>query len=258
MITITIKYFIFIGAYFILSCKLLAQVNTYVEYDINFKFVKGIYLTFDEFRNNNPSIQNDFYLIDKNTVTYFSELNSIKFMENYPFRQRKVSYSHLNNDSILLPLEDIWGFTDSEFVYFFKGYKIYRVNRVGIISEVEEWDKKYFFKSKTAKDTYLFENFWETGNIVEKSPTVYENASDPCKFSIFGTKLSTWYLNLKTGNLFLHSKFSEEIENTIQEDEDIYNQYLNDSIKYQRKIYKSYRYYLLFSKKYPVYFPQSN
>lgn len=239
-----------------LPAQIIAE---YVESDINFKLTRGIYLTYDEFIENNPSIQNDFYILDKEKNIHFPELDPIKFMEHYPFRNRGILYIDDNKDTITVLLKDIWGFSDGENVFFFKDYHMYRIKKIEIISEVEEWDKKYFFRARTPSDgENLAIKSWDAGKIFENPfPGVYENSPNPKKFNFLELKLSRWFLDLRTGNLFLHTKFCDQIENIIKDDDELFNQYKSDSIKYKREMYKAYRYYLKYCENNPVYFPVS-
>lgn len=225
----------------------------YVEYDKTFQFEKGIYCSFDEFQNNNPTIRNDFSIMKKESIEFFLSLESKELIQYYPFQNEKISFVNKVGDTVTFFLKSIWGFSDSEDVYFFKNKKIFKLKQIDVLSEVELWDKKYFFMSKPSSNSEI-DRSWDYNMTGSRYTSNFEQAT----FDILGPRLNGYFLNLKSDSLFTKSQFCDQVENIIVEDSVIFHQYQNDQIKYKKEIYKAYRYYLLYCEKHPVYFPDSN
>ncbi len=245
----------------LVTCQDLSSQRSlrYVEYDQTFQFVEGIYCSYDEFLNNNPSIRNDFLIISKKSKDFLHSLDPQKIMQYFPFHNEKICYVNEVGDSTSLLLNEIWGFSDSEDIYFFKKSRIYRLKQIDVICEAELWDKKYFFRARTPGDDANFaDKTWNLGKIVGGNSNVYENSPNPGKFNFLNPRLNGWYFDLRADSLFSNNQFCDQIENIIIEDSLIFNQYQNDPVKYKLKIYKSYRYYLLYCDKHPVIFPIPN
>jgi len=110
-----------------------AQVDTLVRYTPNFQFKDGVYMSIEEFQANCPSlVQSDIY--DRKG----------RPAEGLWTENKKLYV--LRNDSLdLLPMNDIWGFSERGKVYLVKDGRQKRLQIIGsichivLIEEVEDF-----------------------------------------------------------------------------------------------------------------------
>ena len=92
----------------LLSCNLLLILNMYGQYPIQIDSAKirGIYKSFDEFKNNSPSVLIDFTIEEKSTGTG-------SFGAGEKVIQYKIKVANDKKSQI----DSIWGFCDGQDVY---------------------------------------------------------------------------------------------------------------------------------------------
>lgn len=105
--------FIFFSFLFIIKLNAQAIEEDLVQYSANYQFVEGIYLNFDEFKNNKPSIIKD----------YKNEGSAIKVYNDSAKR-------YLPIDPLL-----IWGYSDGKNIYVSIENGFWKIVNIGQLSQ---------------------------------------------------------------------------------------------------------------------------
>lgn len=116
---------IFIGivSLLVLGNKGYAQVDT-IKYQIDFRFADGIYRTFEEFKNNSPSIKSNAIIKNNPGVQFF--IGSAAKIE-------KISYYDSTGSIHNLKRSEVWGYCSRGFVHVLYNDAYYRVLKIGLI-----------------------------------------------------------------------------------------------------------------------------
>ena len=112
---------IFITVFILLSLPLIHCQDTLnmIPYHLDFRFVKGVYRTFEEFRENSPSIQYNYEVV-------FTTTNDRKSRKKDYVKYLDPATGNYEN----LFQGDIWGFTDGNAVYKLYGDVFFRLGEI--------------------------------------------------------------------------------------------------------------------------------
>jgi hypothetical protein len=142
------------------------DTNTYmVKYSHDFKFSDGIYMSFDEFKNNAPSIKKFEVYKDKNNAD-----------ESYIIL--KSTKTDSLGETTNMVVQNCYGFSKNGVLYFSNG--IYGFNRLFIMGAL----------------SLLLDDLQTKVNLDE----IY---ADPSTLNILPTEISEMFLDLETGEIFL-------------------------------------------------------
>ena len=116
------KYLIIILSFFLFTLS-FAQSDSLVAYDYSFSFKSGIYLNFNDFRNNSPLPFESLTYPDYSNNDFFDALDTISY----------ITYNDKHGISITLPYSSIWGFSKNGKPYIFWSEKTNLIPYVGSV-----------------------------------------------------------------------------------------------------------------------------
>ena len=100
---------------------------------------------------------------------------------------------------------------------------------------------------------------YERDHLTKKQPGSLEgissieiDLSEKMYFSLYSTG---HFLNLKTGKIQYPFDFAKEVEKIIESDEQLCQEFTNDTIQYESMKIKTYKYFLLYRERNPVDYP---
>lgn len=125
----------FIGICMLYSSMSFSQSDS-IKYSFGFKFTDGIYLTFEEFKNNDPSIKEK-VIISDNPQTQFLIGNFLK-VENISYYDPSGNVQQLNR-------KEVWGFCSNGSVYIMFKDNFHRVFKIGSIMHFVEEHNRFFY-----------------------------------------------------------------------------------------------------------------
>jgi len=258
--------------------------------DYDFEFKEGIYLSFEEFRKNDPSGGTEFskegntYQIEEE-VEFLVE-TKIYFTKSHKLNKMiKIKYRESGDTSV--PLSSIWGCSTNGNIYVVVGDALYGFIKYATISTLnlsftaKEMDDMY---SQTAISKQLLDKGYPgNGTVYYRTPpppkSYYESSETkkprvPVLFRTKHTKMVQLspMINLRDGEVIFDTKRMRKI---IQQDEDIFQEYYFKVYggKYngealeetnfrskQRKLEHAALYMAIqkYNAKYPIYFPIAN
>lgn len=138
-----------------------------IPYYIGFRFVKGVYRTYDEFRRNSPSILYNYQVVFTST----KDLKEIKKDYVKYYNPQKGKYEKLFEG-------DIWGFTDGKVVYklyknlFFKLGEIKPIMWISSNTETLEVHTLAFPRAYTKFESYSLIYDFENDTVYSPRNTV--------------------------------------------------------------------------------------
>ena len=211
----TITAFIFTAL--ISGFSSLFSQNDSVKYTPDFKFVDGIYRTFEEFKENNPSIKRKAVLDDNPGMQFFVG----RFT-----KAEKIAYKDSTGNMQIIKRKDVWGYCSNDVVYIKYNRNFHRILKIGSII--------FFIELYNTSTTYY---------------------QDPIKFiPYFRTNSSIEYqyiIDFKTGDILKY-----DLNNFLAllfDDKDLYNKFM--AIPSDRKRKKQmFNYLNKFNERNPVYF----
>jgi len=208
-----IVWFFILSPYYLFS---QTDSKSLVDMEVVNKLSKGIYLSFDEFKNNNPSITGEFDVTNENpNYILYPEENNKYFISYYDHLGGKVDTN----------LEGIWGFNDGFGIYIIHNNKPYKIVFFGAIS-ILQYENHY--KRNIAA---------QTASLVLFGRTVTE-----------GHKIKLLYFSPLHGGIFKYNE--EDFKQLLSKDQNLLQNYSNDAsikLNIKRSVYLE-----KFNNKYPI------
>ncbi|WP_156026962.1 hypothetical protein [Sporocytophaga myxococcoides] len=202
-------------------CVNADPADSLVVYTPEFKFKRGIYLTYEDFKNNSPlplsAVKTD---LDSNSVHFFKDLLS-----------HKKIYIYDNGQLRLLKNTEYWGYSDGRRVYCNSYGRFSRLDIIGSIC--------FFVKISPMLD--LNDAFYSHAytNITRK------NMMDPGR----KTQADKYIMNFENGEVFLLNK--KQLVSLLSKDAEL----LNDYNKYKgKKDVKTFMFIMKYNQKHPISF----
>jgi hypothetical protein len=195
--------------------------DSLVVYTPDFVFKRGIYLTYEDFKNNSPlplsAIKSN---LDTNSVHYFKDLLS----------QRKI-YIYEDGKQRLLRNNEYWGYSDGRRVYCNSYGRFARLDIIGSIC--------FFVKVSPMLD---FNDLYYSHAYTH---ITRRNLMDPGK----KTQADKFIMNFETGEVFLLTK--KQLVNLLAKDPEL----LEDYKKFKgKKDVKTFMFILKYNQKHPITF----
>lgn len=206
---------IFLLTIYIASSK--SQSDT-IMYSKKFKFNDGIYITYNDFKNNKPSI-----LFEK----YINKSNTTKISIEDLFNKKKIHYYNENNNENEIYTKNIWGFCYKNKIYYQYRRYFYNIDIIGSIM--------LFYKSEQKPKQIVILSS-------DNKNAVSINASSRNIFQM---------IEFKTGDYYECSV--ENFKKILIADKELYDEYnlIKDE---QEQKYKFYSFLIRFNEKHPIYF----
>jgi len=192
-----------------------------VKYTPAFKFTDGIFLNFQQVKNNNPVPKSQILTtIDYNSFDFYDKLFENKFITIYDNLgiQKKIE------------VKKIWGFSNKGIIFINMNDEFNRIPVFGSIS--------HFIANKTVQ---------------EYNPYRYNNSyyyyNDPYSTK---TVMVQYLLDFDTGNIYDFTIGS--VEKIISKDIELYEEFSKLSNRKKKKL--KFLYIRKYNQKHPVYFPK--
>ena len=117
------------------STNLFSQ-NDSIKYTFNYRFVDGIYRSFEEFKKNDPSIDEKAIIADNPEVQFlignFAKVEKIAFLDSTGQLQK-------------LKRDEVWGYCSKGAVYIMVNNNFHRIVKIGSIMHFAESHNKFFY-----------------------------------------------------------------------------------------------------------------
>jgi hypothetical protein len=202
----------------IVYCQSDTTKNNFIEYSSDFKFEDGIYLDFNQVKNNSP--------VTKSKIVTTYDSKSFEFYENLMSEKLITIYDDFGTE-IQIKTENIWGYCNNGAVYIQKNE---RFNRLGVIGSI-----CHFVAYETVYDnTYPYTYGYDTYNY----PTT-------------STELRQYLLNFGTGDIYDYTVKSLEI--LLMQDPELYDEFNN--LKNRKKKNLTFVYIRKYNEKNPLLIP---
>lgn len=214
---------------FLYATTILAQAqdSTKTPYTPDFEFKDGIYLTFEQFKNNSPLPKYKIITnVEKKTPIYLAEVlkaDTIYFIGN-------------NGEIIAFPKSKIWGYCENNTVFIYYNKKF---NRVLIIGKIG------FFISQVTVTSTVYDNM--------DYPYYYY---DPLNYPISGSprtvkndEILRYMIDFNTGEVLPFDY--KNLEVLLSSDTKLYSEYLSLSKRKRKKLI--FMYIRRFNERNPLY-----
>lgn len=209
-----------------------------VKYTFDFKFEEGIYLTFEEFKFNNPS------LAISDIIRIVPKRND----NNYISRPiRKIYYYSKDGEEQFLKIYDIWGICNRKSIFIRLDNKLNKFIQIGTLT--------YFIQNKKDVTTRDFTD--GSGGVGTANPHSlpqpselpegpHKNHSEYLKYNL------PCILDFETGEVlyFTRENFIKKLKN----DRQLYEEYISITDTKQQ-YYKMLQFLRKYNEKTPIYFP---
>ena len=206
--------YIFFFVLIVYSCNLQSQGN-FVKYTFDFEFEEGLYQTFDEFKNNSPSIKS-YIIVKKNDafLEQFQEKVSVK----------RVEYIDSDRKQRSLSRKEVWGVCSDGKVYILINRSFQRIDKIGSMI--------YF--------TAQLEPEYVAGSARSGPGTVTGVSTVGC------------LLDFQTGEILSYSY--KDFLTVLERDGELYNEFISIKGKKKRK-HKMFSYMRKYNERNPIFFP---
>ncbi|MBI3502352.1 MAG: hypothetical protein HY063_11215 [Bacteroidetes bacterium] len=212
------KYFAIV--LFFISSLLLSQEKK-VQYTKDFDFKNGIYLSFSDFKNNNPVLASKIIsAYNKSDRDFFEKVlskNSFSILDSSGKEQQYKTH-------------DIWGFCQNGTVYINYGADYSRVTIIGSIS--------HFVASVQRQIGGMYDPFYYNDPFYNPTRFVYVSEQ--------------FILDYETGKI---SEFNmQNMELLLSRDEELFKEF--SALKKKQKRDSIFLYLRKYNEKHPIYFPE--
>ncbi len=218
---------------FSVSISLTAQNDLiptgFVVYTPAYKFKEGIYLSFEQLKNDNP--------IPKTQILSETDYNSFEFFETLFNNSEITLYDELGVKQNI-KTDKIWGFSDKGVLYVNLNDDFHRIPVFGSISHFIA-DKIYNDYDPYGYSPYSYNNRYNSN---------YYNDSRTTK-----TVMVQYLLDFETGKFYEFNTNSVEL--LISKDQDLFEEFSKLSGRKKNKL--KFLYIRKYNQKHPVYFPQN-
>ncbi len=197
------------------------ELSNKVKYTPAFKFSDGIFLNFQQVKDNNP--------IPKSQILTTIDYNSFDFY-NRLFENKYITvYDNLGIQKKIL-VKSIWGFSDKGVLYINLNDEFNRIPVFGSIS--------HFTANKTVQeyDPYRYNNSYYYYNEPYSTKTV----------------MVQYLLDFETGKVYVFSVNS--VESILMKDPELYEEFSKLSNRKKKKL--KFLYVRKYNQKHPIYFPK--
>jgi hypothetical protein len=195
------------------------------KYTPDFKFIEGVYVSFDQVKTNNP--------LPKTRIITNYDYNDPEFFEKL-FQKDVISYFDNLGSRAELKVKNLWGYSRNGFIYIKMEDGFFRITLIGAIC--------HFVASQTVYNNY-------------NSPYNYNyNYYDPYMMnpsSSTSTEMRQYILDFTTGRVLDYTE--ESLEVVLMNDPELHDEFvsLNNKKKKQLKFF----YIRKYNERNPLFFP---
>ncbi len=205
-----------------------ADSSNMVEYNSDFQFKEGLYLSFEDVKTNSP--------LPKSRIISEYDYNDPDFLDKVLVKTSVYYYDNLGNRNKLDP-DKIWGYSRNGFIYINIDDDFFRITLIGSIC--------HFIASHTTYADYY------------NSPYYYNSYYyDPYRIpytSYPTTEMRQYLLDFNTGRVLDYSY--EAVEAILMQDPELHDEYVALSKKKKKQL--KFVYIRKYNAKNPLYFPKN-
>ena len=214
---------------FLCLCQwIMGQVDSskLVKYSPDFHFKEGIYVNFDQVKNNDP--------IPKSRIIADMDYNDPDFFDKVLSGSKVYYYDNLGNRKSL-NVSKLWGYCRNGFIYVSMETGFCRITLIGAISHF------------VATHTYYNNSM---------SPYAYNYYTDPYTMSPYSqptSEMRQYVLDFNTGRIMDYTP--ESVGVLLMQDPALHDEYM--SLRRKKMKQMMFIYIRKFNEKHPLYFPQN-
>jgi hypothetical protein len=222
------KFLFFFYFISLLTIKSWAQDSTLVPYSPDFDFREGIYLTFNQFKNNSPLPKYKLITnVNKDMPTFLSEV----------LKADTIFYIGSKGEIIPYPKSKIWGYCENNTVFINYNKKF---NRILIIGKIG------FFISKLTVTSTIYDNMMYPGYYYY-DPFYYPISGYPRK--VKNDEIIRYLIDFNTGEVLPFDY--KNLELLLSSDTELYNEYISLPKRKRKKLI--FMYIRRFNERNPLY-----
>lgn len=200
---------------------------TLIEYTPEFRFNEGIFLNFDQVKQNSPLPKTHIITtIDYNTLDFFDQLvenKTISIIDQYGMQQN-------------MKIGSIWGYSKRGILYINHNNEFNRIPVLGNISHFVA--NKTYVDSRNYNDPYYYNPY--NYNMRNTQPTTTT------------TELRQYILDFETGKVMDYS--TDVVEVILMRDTELYDEF--NALKKREKKKMIFLYLRKYNNRNPIYFPK--
>jgi len=221
-----ISLIIYLLSLFSDSIVVMPASSRYVKYTTEFEFKEGIYLDFEQVKNNNP--------IPKSRIISSLDPNDRDFFEKLFTKDKVYIYDRFGMKKLINP-SSIWGYSDNGFIYIALSEGFHRISIVGSAC--------HFVADITVYSTYYNDPYYYNS---------YYNSMRPVTSK--SSELRQYLLDFKTGKIYDYNVKGLEI--ILMNDPELYDEYL--ALKKRKKKQLKFFYLRKYNVRNHLYIPLNN
>ncbi len=199
-----------------------------VKYSTDFKFKEGIYINFDQVKENDP--------IPKSRI-----LTSVDYDDQYFFDhlqdQKKIYYYDKIGTKHELVVKNLWGYSRNGFLYININGNFFRITYIGKICHFVATQTTYM----NSYNNPYYNNYYYSP--YQYNPQTYQT-----------TEMRQYLLDFETGKVYDYN--DESIEILLMKDPELYDEYM--ALRKKKKKQLKFLYIRKFNEQNPLYFPKSS
>ncbi len=200
-----------------------------VKYSTDFKFKEGIYINFDQVKENDP--------IPKSRI-----LTSVDYDDQYFFDhlqdQKKIYYYDKIGTKHELVVKNLWGYSRNGFLYININGSFFRITYIGKICHFVAMQTTY---TNAYNNPYYNNNYYYSP--YQYNPQTYQT-----------TEMRQYLLDFETGKVYDYN--DESIEILLMKDPELYDEYM--ALRKKKKKQLKFLYIRKFNERNPLYFLKSS
>jgi hypothetical protein len=210
----------------ILSIKIASAQNSnqaeMVKYSAEYLFKDGIFLDFNQVKNNNPILKNDIVFVEKYSETEFYE----RILD-----KKKFEYKDANENILSVASNQIWGYSQNGTLYIRWNSEFYRIFNVARFSHFVVYENVYV------------NNFNDPFMTTDPFMTSMNMSANMSKM------MKQYVLDFETGNIMEYN--TQTLFKIMSNDEQLSKEYSDLSNRKKRQL--MFLYLRKYNDKYPLY-----
>jgi hypothetical protein len=204
-----------------------------IRYTPDFKFKEGVYLSFDQVRQNNP--------IPKSRIITTVAYDDPDFFERV-LKEKKIQLFDNLGTKLEVQVKSVWGFSRNGVLYININDSYFRITIIGSIC--------HFVASLTTYNNDRYNPYYGYGYPYYYSPYSPYYSSNSGGSNV---EMKQFLLDFKTGNLLEYNE--ESVELLLMPDPELHDEFASLSKKKQKQL--KFLYIRKFNEKNPLYFPEN-
>lgn len=233
-LTRAILLLVFLSAFGLIQAQEQVLVTGAVKYTPDFKFNDGVFINFDQVKQNVPILKSRIIT----TIAY----DDPDFFE-LVLKEKKIQLFDNLGTKQEIPTKNIWGFSRNGVLYISLNDGYFRITIIGNIC--------HFVASLTSYSNDRYNPYYSYGYPYYYSP--YNSPYYSPYSSSGNVEMKQYLLDFKTGNVLEYNE--ESIELLLMADPELHDEFAGLSKKKRKQM--KFLYIRKFNEKNPLYFPEN-